>query len=158
MSPVPPDKFSWQDTADRTAQLYIDARESNDLIYGVPFIEVNSKALVMLRGYGRDKTRLSFVYKVGPGEETPAGQRLTMAPNTTINLNGATIRDESTDLDAILTPVPTFGETLGLLGPSALLPTPRPERLLRHSSAGRVSQTEGCIAADRAIKVGLRAD
>ncbi len=38
------------------------------MIYGVPFIELNSKAMVPLRGYGRDKTRLSFVYKVSAGE------------------------------------------------------------------------------------------
>ena len=37
------------------------------MIYGVPFIELNSKAMVPLRGYGRDNTRLSFVYKVGTG-------------------------------------------------------------------------------------------
>ena len=86
------------------------------MIYGVPFIELNSKAMVPLRGYGRDNTRLSFVYKVGAGEETPPGQRLAMAPNTTINLNGATIRDAATDLDAVLMPVPTFGEMMSTFG------------------------------------------
>ena len=101
------------------SQLYIDARDSNEMIYGVPFIELNSKARVPLRGYGRDKTRLSFVYTVGLGEETPPGERLAIAPNTTINLNGATIRDDATDLDAVLMPVPRFGESMSALGPSA---------------------------------------
>jgi hypothetical protein len=98
------------------------------MIYGVPFIELNSKALVPLRGYGRDKTRLSFVYNVGVGEETRPGERLLMTPNTTINLNGATIRDDATDLDALLLPVPTFGEMMSPLGPSAPLPGPLPDR------------------------------
>ncbi len=94
------------------------------MIYGVPFIELNSKARVPLRGYGRDKTRLSFVYTVGLGEETPPGERLAMAPNTTINLNGATIRDDATALDAVLMPVPRFGESMSAQGPSAPLPEP----------------------------------
>jgi hypothetical protein len=114
-----------QHTTDcRVSQIYIDARESNEMIYGVPFLELNSKARVPLRGYGRDKTKLSFVYTVGLGEETPPGQRLTMAPNTTINLNGATIRDDATDLDAVLMPVPIFGEQMSVLGPSSA-PPPR---------------------------------
>ena len=102
------------------------------MIYGVPFLEVNSKAMVPLRGYGRDNTRLSVVYKVGAGEETPPGQRLSMAPNTTINLNGATIRDAATDLDALLMPVPTFGEMMSAIGPSASVrPSAPAGRLLR---------------------------
>jgi hypothetical protein len=91
------------------------------MIYGVPFIELNSRARVPLRGYGRDRTRLSFVYTVGLGEETPPGERLVLAPNTTVNLNGGTIRDEATDLDAVLMPAPPFGEMMSALGTSARL-------------------------------------
>ena len=97
-------------------QVYLDSRAANSMIYGVPYIELNSKAQVPLRGYGRDTTRLSFVYQVGFGDKTPPGERLTIAPNTTIFLNGGTIRDSATDLDADLTVVPPFGAKMGSSG------------------------------------------
>ncbi len=99
-------------------QLYLDARASNEMIHGVPYIELSSRALVPLRGHGRDASRLSFVYLVGPGEETSPGARLTLADNTTVSLNGATIRDASTDLDADLSATPLFGQRMGVSGPS----------------------------------------
>jgi hypothetical protein len=83
------------------------------MLFGVPYLVLNSKALVPMRGYGRDQSKLSFVYQVGTGEETPSGAFLALANSTTINLNGATIRGISTDLDADLTTAPPFGKRVG---------------------------------------------
>ena len=91
----------------------MDARDSGSMLFGVPFLELNSNVRVPLRGYGRDQSKLSFVYQVGTGEETPQGAWLALADKTTITLNGATIRGSTTDLDADLTSAPPFGKTVG---------------------------------------------
>jgi hypothetical protein len=88
------------------------------MLYGVPYLELNSKAKVPLRGYGRDQSKLSFVYKVDTGEETPPGAWLDLARNTTITLNGATIRSNATDLDADLSSAPQLGKKVGALSVS----------------------------------------
>ncbi len=94
-------------------QVYLDARASGEMLFGVPYLELNSKVRVPLRGYGREQSKLSFVYRVGTGEETPPGVWLALAANTTINLNGATIRDTDTDLDADLSSAPPLGKKVG---------------------------------------------
>lgn len=90
------------------------------MLFGVPYLELNSKVKVPLRGYGRDKSKLSFVYQVNTGEQTPQGAWLNLAPNTTINLNGATIRSMATDLDADLSSAPPLGKKVGSLADSSL--------------------------------------
>jgi hypothetical protein len=88
------------------------------MLFGVPYLELNSKVRAPLRGYGRDQSKISFVYQVGTGEETPPGAWLALAVNTTITLNGATIRDSATDLDADLTSAPPLGKKVGALSAS----------------------------------------
>ena len=98
--------------------MYLDALSTGGLITGVPYIELNSQAFVMLRGYesALDKTKLSFLYTVGQGEETPPGMQLDLAPNSTIVLNGGTIMGSATGLDADLKSLPT-GSAVGVHSP-----------------------------------------
>jgi hypothetical protein len=81
------------------------------MLFGVPYIELNSQAYVALRGYEsvRDKSKLSFVYRVGSGEETPPGAQLDLTRDSTIVLNGGNIFGTDTGLDADLTSMPTGG-------------------------------------------------
>ena len=81
------------------------------MLYGVPYIEVNSQSYVALRGYEntRDKSKLSFLYKVSTGDETPPLGQLDLAVNSTITLNGGSIFGTATGLDADLTTTPTAG-------------------------------------------------
>jgi hypothetical protein len=89
-------------------------------MFGVPYLELNSKVRVPLRGYGRDKSKLSFVYQVNTGEQTPPGAWLNLATNTSITLNGATIRSIATDLDADLSSAPPLGKKVGAFSVSFL--------------------------------------
>ena len=86
------------------------------MLYGVPYIELNSKTLVALRGYKNptDQSKLAFLYLVGTGEETPAGQQLDVMDGTTIQLNGGTITGSRNGLEADLTTMPRYG-TIGML-------------------------------------------
>ncbi len=99
------------DLPDRYSQVYLDAQATSTILYGVPYIELNSGALVALRGYdsAADKSKLSFVYLVGNGEQTPAGIQLDIAANTTIQLNGGSITGDGNGLDADLTSMPAYG-------------------------------------------------
>ena len=90
------------------------------MLFGVPYLELNSKVYVPLRGYGRDQSKLSFLYQVGTGEETPPNTWLGLAANTTITLNGATIRGDATDLDADLSSAPPLGSKIGAFSTSLL--------------------------------------
>jgi hypothetical protein len=92
-------------------QVYLDAQASGTMLFGVPYIELNSQAYVALRGYenARDKSKLSFLYRVGTGEETPPGMQLDLAKDSTITLNGGNIFGSDTGLDADLASMPTAG-------------------------------------------------
>ena len=92
-------------------QVYLDAQSSGTMLFGVPYIELNSQAYAALRGYEsvRDKSKLSFLYRVGTGEETPPGTQLDLTRNSTISLNGGNIFGTDTGLDADLTTMPTGG-------------------------------------------------
>jgi hypothetical protein len=98
---------------DRYSQVFLNAQATSTMLYGVPYIELNSGALVALRGYenAADKTKLSFLYLIGTGEETPAGLQLDIAPNTTIALNGGFITGDGNGLDADLTTMPAYGKS-----------------------------------------------
>ena len=98
------------------SQVYLDAQASSKMLYGVPYIELNSKTLVALRGYKNptDQSKLAFLYLVGTGEETPAGQQLDVMDGTTIQLNGGTITGSRNGLEADLTTMPRYG-TIGML-------------------------------------------
>ena len=104
-------KFS--ELPDQYSQVYLDAKANSTMLYGVPYIELNSGAFVALRGYENtaDLSRLSFLYLVGTGEETPPGLQLDIAPNTTIQLNGGQISGNSNNLDADLTTMPAYGQS-----------------------------------------------
>eukprot|EP00291_Cryptomonas_curvata_P009097 CAMPEP_0172190890 /NCGR_PEP_ID=MMETSP1050-20130122/23372_1 /TAXON_ID=233186 /ORGANISM="Cryptomonas curvata, Strain CCAP979/52" /LENGTH=835 /DNA_ID=CAMNT_0012865829 /DNA_START=620 /DNA_END=3127 /DNA_ORIENTATION=- len=93
------------------SQVYLDAQSSGTMLFGVPYIELNSQAYVALRGYEnvRDKSKFSFLYRVGTGEETPPGIQLDLARNSTITLNGGSVFGTDTGLDADLTTMPTGG-------------------------------------------------
>ena len=95
----------------RSGQVYLDAQALGTMLYGVPYIELNSQVYVALRGYenAQDKSKLSFLYKVGTGEETPPNQLLDLVTNSTITLNGGSIFGTATGLDADLTTTPTNG-------------------------------------------------
>jgi hypothetical protein len=95
----------------RYTQVYLDAQAAGKMLYGVPYIELNSKALVALRGFqtSLDKSKISFLYFVGNGEETPTGRQLDILENTTIQLNGGFISGLDTGLDVDLTNMPSYG-------------------------------------------------
>ena len=80
--------------------------------YGVPYIELNSNALVPLRGYARAQSKklLTFLYIVGTGEETPPGVQLDIVAGTSIDLNGGTIVAEGSGLDMNFTSMPLPGQ------------------------------------------------
>jgi hypothetical protein len=92
--------------------MYVDLTTPSRIPYGVPYIELNSNALIPLRGFDniRSKRKLSFLYKVGTGEETPAGMQLDVRAGTSIELNGGSIVGEGTGLDVNLSSVPLPGE------------------------------------------------
>jgi hypothetical protein len=97
---------------DQYSQMYVDLTTPSRIPYGVPYIELNSNALIPLRGFDniRSKRKLSFLYKVGTGEETPAGMQLDVRAGTSIELNGGSIVGEGTGLDVNLSSVPLPGE------------------------------------------------
>jgi hypothetical protein len=82
------------------------------MLFGVPYIELNSQTYVALRGYEsqNDKSKLSFLYFVGTGEETPTGVQLDLAFNSTITLNGGSIYGIDTGLNVDLESMPTGGK------------------------------------------------
>ncbi len=61
------------------------------MLFGVPYIELNSQAYVTvaLRGYenARDKTKLSFLYRVATGEESSTSQGPDAALAATLHCN-----------------------------------------------------------------------
>jgi hypothetical protein len=97
---------------DQYSQMYVDLTTPSRIPYGVPYIELNSNALIPLRGFDsiRSKRKLSFLYKVGTGEETPLGKQLDVRVGTSIELNGGSIVGEGTGLDVNLSSVPLPGE------------------------------------------------
>ena len=99
------------------SQVYLSAQATSTMLYGVPYIELNSGALVALRGYEnlQDQSKLSFLYLVGAGEQTPAGQQLDIAPGTTIQLNGGSITGSNNGLDADMTTMPPYSQNGALL-------------------------------------------
>jgi hypothetical protein len=92
--------------------MYTDTDNRYKIPFGVPFIELNSNALVPLRGYDnlQSKKKLSFVYKVGVGEETPQGEQLDIVPYSSIELNGGSIVAEGSGLDFNQSSMPQPGE------------------------------------------------
>jgi hypothetical protein len=88
------------------------------MLFGVPYIELNSQTYVALRGYEsqKDKSKLSFLYLVGTGEETPPGAQLDLAFNSTITLNGGSLYGIDTGLNVDLESMPTGG-TVGEFPP-----------------------------------------
>jgi hypothetical protein len=110
-------KFSknvqFSDLPDKYSQVYLNAQATSTMLYGVPYIELNSGAFVALRGYenAADKSKLSFVYLVRTGEQTPAGMQLDIAVKTTIQLNGGSITGADNGLDVDLTSMPAYGTT-----------------------------------------------
>ena len=97
---------------DQYSQMYVDLTTPSRIPYGVPYIELNSNALIPLRGFDntRSKRKLSFLYKVGTGEATPPGKQLDVRAGTSIELNGGSIVGEGTGLDVNLSSVPLPGE------------------------------------------------
>ena len=71
-------------------------------------------AQVALRGYENPmsidkRNTLSFLYKIGAGEETPNGKILDLAINSTIQLNGGFITSSENGLDVDLLTMPYYG-------------------------------------------------
>ena len=97
---------------DQYSQMYVDLTTPSRIPYGVPYIELNSNAIIPLRGFDtmRSKRKLSFLYKVGTGEETPPGRQLDVRAGTSIELNGGSIVGEGTGLDVNLSSIPLPGE------------------------------------------------
>ncbi len=97
---------------DQYSQMYVDLTTPSRIPYGVPYIELNSNAIIPLRGFDtmRSKRKLSFLYKVGTGEETPLGKQLDVRAGTSIELNGGSIVGEGTGLDVNLSSIPLPGE------------------------------------------------
>lgn len=87
---------------------YINPQGQKKIPYGVPYLEMNSNAMVPLRGYDsvRSKRKLSFLYEIGPGEETPPGEQLDCLHGTVIQLNGGSIIAEGTGLDVNMSSMP----------------------------------------------------
>ena len=102
---------------DKYSQVYLNAQATSTMLYGVPYIELNSGVLVALRGYEsvQDQSKLSFLYLVGTGEQTPDGLQLDIAANTTIQLNGGSITGSNNGLDADMTTMPSYGQSGALL-------------------------------------------
>lgn len=100
-------------------QVYLDAQAASRMLFGVPYIELNSQTYVALRGYEnqKDKSKLSFLYLVAPGDETPPGSQLDLVLNSTITLNGGSIFALDTSLDVELESMPT-GDQVGPYSPS----------------------------------------
>jgi hypothetical protein len=94
------------------SQVYLDAQAQGRMLYGVPYIELNTETYVALRGYDSEKdlSKLSFLYLVGTGEETPPDQVLDIKNGTTIQLNGGMIIGLQNGLEADLTTMPLYGE------------------------------------------------
>jgi hypothetical protein len=95
------------------SETYIHSAGPRKIPYGVPYLEMNSNALVPLRGYDsvRSKRKIAFLYEVGPGEETPPGEQLDVLPGTVIQLNGGSILAEGTGLDVNMSTMPVpYGE------------------------------------------------
>jgi hypothetical protein len=91
---------------------FLAANATNTIPRGMPFLNLNSGANALLLGYETpvtDKRRLSFVYFVGTGEETPAGAFLDAAVGQTIQLNGGSILSLATSMEADLTSIPAPG-------------------------------------------------
>ena len=80
--------------------------------YGVPFIRLNSGALAPLIGYTTpmSRSKVTFLYVVGKGEETPFGGQLDVLNGTSIDLNGGFIVAEGSGLDLNLESMPAAGE------------------------------------------------
>lgn len=95
------------------SETYISSNGPKKIPYGVPYLEMNSNALVPLRGFDsvRSKRKIAFLYEVGPGEETPPGEQLDVLPGTVIQLNGGSILAEGTGLDVNMSTMPiAYGE------------------------------------------------
>ena len=90
----------------------MDVNAPSIIPYGVPYLVLNSNSLVPLRGYDsvRSKKLLSFIYKVGTGEETPPGMQLDIKEGTSIELNGGSIVGEGTGLDFNRSSIPLPGQ------------------------------------------------
>jgi hypothetical protein len=97
---------------DQFSQMYVDLSSRCRIPFGVPYLELNSNALVPLRGFdtAQSKRKLSFLYIVGTGEETPPGAQLDIKPGTAIELNGGSIVGEGTGLDVNMSSIPVPGE------------------------------------------------
>jgi hypothetical protein len=93
------------------SETYINSNGPKKIPYGVPYLEMNSNALVPLRGYDsvRSKRKIAFLYEVGPGEETPPSEQLDVLPGTAIQLNGGAILAEGTGLDVNMSTMPVPG-------------------------------------------------
>jgi hypothetical protein len=93
------------------SETYINSNGPKNIPYGVPYLEMNSNALVPLRGYDsvRSKRKIAFLYEVGPGEETPPAEQLDVLPGTAIQLNGGAILAEGTGLDVNMSTMPIPG-------------------------------------------------
>ncbi len=103
---------SFSSLPDQYAQIYVDIYAPSKIPYGIPYLELNSNAFAPLRGYNsvRSKKTLSFLYKVGPGEETPLGMQLDIRFSSSIVTNGGYIVGEGTGVDVNLTSMPQPGE------------------------------------------------
>lgn len=106
---------SFSTLPDRYSKMYVDQHSTPKIPFGVPYLQLNSNAFAPLRGYDsvRSKKTLSFLYKVGTGEETPPGQQLDLKVGTSIILNGGYIVGEGTGLDVNMSSVPHPGEEGG---------------------------------------------
>jgi hypothetical protein len=102
---------AFSDLPPKYSQTYVRANTPQKIPYGVPYLEMNSNALVPLRGYDsmKSKKKIAFLYEVGYGEETPPGLQLDILPRTTIFLNGGSIIAEETGLDINLLSMPYPG-------------------------------------------------
>ena len=105
-------EVSFSSLPDRFSKMYVDIYSHSKILYGVPYLQLNSNAFAPLRGYdsARSRKSLSFLYKVGTGEETPLGQQLDIKFATSIVLNGGYIVGEGTGLDVNLSSIPLAGE------------------------------------------------
>jgi hypothetical protein len=100
---------------DQYSQMYVDLSNPFRIPFGVPYLELNSNALVPLRGFDSavSKRKLSFLYTVGTGEETPLGAQLDIKAGTAIELNGGSIVGDGTGLDVNMSSIPIPGEEGG---------------------------------------------
>jgi hypothetical protein len=97
---------------DAYSDMYVDFARKNRISCGIPYIELNSNALIPLRGYEspRSRKRLAFVYFVGTGEETPPGEQLDVVAGSSIEMNGGSVVAYGSGMDVNLTSMPMPGD------------------------------------------------